>query len=39
MVKIFAKVRVDVGSSGWRSHSSKFIQPNMHGEWKVEATK
>jgi hypothetical protein len=31
-----AKVKVKVGSSRWRSYSRKFIQPNMHGEWKVE---
>jgi hypothetical protein len=31
-----AKIKVKVGSSRWRSYSRKFIQPNMHGEWKVE---
>lgn len=31
-----AKVKVKVRSARWRSYSSKFIQPNMHGEWKVE---
>ena len=31
-----AKVKVDVGGNRWRSYSSKFIQENMHGEWKVE---
>ncbi|HEY7866066.1 MAG TPA: DUF2914 domain-containing protein, partial [Psychromonas sp.] len=34
--KNIAKIRVDVGSDRWRSYSSKFIQPDMHGEWKVE---
>ena len=34
--KNVGKVRVGVGSSRWRSHSSKFIQPNMHGEWEVK---
>jgi len=34
--KNIAKVRVDVGSNRWRSYSSKFIQPHMRGEWKVE---
>ncbi len=31
-----AKVRVDIGSSRWRSHSSKFIRNYKHGEWQVE---
>ncbi|MFT6927593.1 MAG: hypothetical protein ACJAZP_003230 [Psychromonas sp.] len=34
--KNIAKIRVKVGSNRWRSYSSKFIQPHMHGEWKVE---
>ena len=34
--KDIAKVKVDVGSNLWRSYSSKFIQPSMHGEWKIE---
>ncbi|MEH6452499.1 MAG: DUF2914 domain-containing protein [Psychromonas sp.] len=34
--KKVAKVRVDVGADHWRSYSSKYIQPNMQGEWKVE---
>lgn len=34
--KDVAKVKVNVGGNRWRSYSSKFIQPNMHGEWKVE---
>ena len=34
--KNIAKVRVDIGSSRWRSYSSKFIQNNKHGEWEVE---
>lgn len=31
-----AKVRIGVIGNRWRSHSSKFIQSNMHGQWKVE---
>jgi hypothetical protein len=34
--KNIAKIKVKVGANRWRSYSSKFIQPNMHGEWKVE---
>ncbi|HEY5716543.1 MAG TPA: DUF2914 domain-containing protein [Psychromonas sp.] len=34
--KNIAKVRVDVGSNRWRSYSSKLIQAQMHGQWKVE---
>ncbi|WP_137297396.1 DUF2914 domain-containing protein [Psychromonas sp. SP041] len=31
-----AKIRIGVIGNRWRSHSSKFIQSNMHGQWKVE---
>ncbi|MEL0657828.1 DUF2914 domain-containing protein [Psychromonas arctica] len=31
-----AKVRIGVIGNRWRSHSSKFIQSNIHGQWKVE---
>ena len=31
-----AKVKVNIEGDRWRSYSSKFIQPTMHGEWKVE---
>jgi hypothetical protein len=34
--KNIAKIKVEVGAKRWRSYSSKFIQPDMHGEWKVE---
>ncbi|MFT7052992.1 MAG: hypothetical protein ACJAU1_000543, partial [Psychromonas sp.] len=34
--KKIAKIRVYVRGDRWRSYSSKFIQPHMHGEWKVE---
>jgi len=34
--KNIAKVRIGVIGNRWRSHSSKFIQSNMHGQWKVE---
>ncbi|ABM02682.1 hypothetical protein Ping_0839 [Psychromonas ingrahamii 37] len=34
--KNIAKIKVEVGANRWRSYSSKFIQPDMHGEWKVE---
>lgn len=34
--KDVAKVKVSVGGNRWRSHSSKFIQANMQGEWTVE---
>ena len=33
--KTLAKVSVAVGANRWRSYSSKFIQPQMHGEWQV----
>ena len=31
-----AKVKLAINGDRWRSHSSKFIQPTMHGQWKVE---
>lgn len=31
-----AKVKLNINGNRWRSHSSKFIQPTMHGQWKVE---
>ena len=31
-----AKVKVRVGSARWRSYSSKYIQLDMHGKWKIE---
>lgn len=31
-----AKVKLNINGDRWRSHSSKFIQPTMHGQWKVE---
>lgn len=34
--KNIAMVRVKVGSNRWRSYSSKFIKPDMRGQWKVE---
>jgi hypothetical protein len=34
--KEIAKVKVSVWSNRWRSYSSKFIQPNMQGNWTVE---
>lgn len=34
--KEVAKVRVGVIGKRWRSHSSKFVQKNMRGQWKVE---
>lgn len=34
--KDVAKVRVGVIGKRWRSHSSKFVQKNMRGQWKVE---
>ncbi len=33
--KAVAKVKVSVWSNRWRSYSSKFIRPNMQGEWKI----
>ena len=33
--KQVAQVEVGVGSDRWRSYSSKFIQPSMHGKWRV----
>jgi hypothetical protein len=33
-----ARIRVPVGSDRWRSHSSKNINKNMRGEWKVVVT-
>jgi len=36
--KRVAKVRIPVGSDRWRSHASKNITANMHGEWKVIVT-
>jgi len=34
--KNVATVKIAVRGDRWRSHSSKFIQLNMHGQWKVE---
>lgn len=34
--KDVAKVKINIGGQRWRSHSSKFIQANMQGEWTVE---
>jgi hypothetical protein len=34
--KNIAKIKVEVGANRWKSYSSKFIQPNIHGEWKIE---
>lgn len=34
--KDVAKVKVNVGADRWRSYSSKYIQSNMHGKWKIE---
>ncbi|MEJ6078149.1 DUF2914 domain-containing protein [Vibrio sp. 1-Bac 57] len=31
-----AKVKLAINGDRWRSHSSKFIQPTMRGQWKVE---
>ncbi len=31
-----AKIQIGVIGNRWRSHSSKFVQSNMHGQWKVE---
>lgn len=33
--KQVAQIEVGVGSDYWRSYSSKFIQPSMHGKWRV----
>ena len=34
--KVAANVKVRVGSNRWRSYSSKFINDNMRGPWRVE---
>lgn len=34
--KKIAKVRSGVWGDSWRSYSSKFINPQMKGDWKVE---
>ncbi|MGB3623415.1 MAG: DUF2914 domain-containing protein [Ketobacter sp.] len=36
--KEVARIRVPVGSDRWRSHSSKNINKDMRGEWKVVVT-
>ncbi|MCW8996739.1 MAG: DUF2914 domain-containing protein [Psychromonas sp.] len=33
--KKLAQVKVSIGSNHWRSYSTKFIQPQMEGEWSV----
>lgn len=33
--KQIVRVKINIGSDHWRSYSSKFIQPSMHGNWRV----
>jgi hypothetical protein len=36
--KTVASVRIDVGSNRWRAYSSKFLEPDKTGQWKVLVT-